>query len=140
MDNATGFLSVSNSSTAGTSASSAFVALDPANLGSTTPLSPGSSVVLYSTETGAYCRVADMPADSNPCTTQSLVCDAPTSAGASTLTWTGSGLSYQGTPLVQLANSTTMVFNSDPACAVPLSDDFSAQPATTGRPVTEQRQ
>ncbi len=88
--------------------------------------------MLYNSATGAYCRVADLPADSDPCTTQGLVCDSPTPAGATSLTWTGNGFTYNGTPLVRLASGSTMVFNSDPACAVPSTGEFSAAPAPTG--------
>jgi hypothetical protein len=90
--------------------------------------------MLVNAGTGLYCRVAPLPADSNRCTTQGLVCDAASAAEATALTWTGNGFTYQGIPFSQLADG-TMVFSSDPLCVVPSSEEFSAVPVTPGEPL-----
>jgi hypothetical protein len=140
VDNITGLVSLSGQDADGTSTSTMFIAQNPSNPSSTAPLSPGSSVILYSAATGAYCRVADLSTgrrrmllDSSSCPTQSLVCDAPTAAGASILTWTGSGLSYQGIPYVQQPGGTTMGFTADPVCSmIGSSSTISVSPVPSG--------
>ena len=55
-------------------------------------------------------------------------------AGASILTYTGTGLSYMGVPLVQLPESGTLVLSSDPACKLPPDGDkFTFPPAQMER-------
>jgi hypothetical protein len=53
------------------------------------------------------------------CATKGIICDQDTIATASILTFTGSGLSYNGVPLVQSPVSGTIILSSDPACTVP---------------------
>jgi hypothetical protein len=73
-----------------------YLAFHPDNLNSTSPIEPYDTAVLRSVETGLWCRLA--PLTSN--TTQiGMICDQPTAATGTTLTYTGDGLSsalYQG--------------------------------------------
>ena len=96
----------------GETAPEQYLAYDPANPASTDPIQPGDTTILKSVETGQYCRLAPSPANS---TQLVVLCDQPTAATATPLTYTGSGLSYNGVPLVatgpgaplMLANTTT---------------------------------
>lgn len=56
------------------------------------------------------------------CATQGVLCDQDSATTATILTYTGSGLSYQGTPLVQSPGSATLLLSADPACSVPGGD------------------
>jgi hypothetical protein len=46
------------------------------------------------------------------------------------LTYTGSGLSFNGVPLVVLPPSMTLVLSADPACTVPGGDKLTLPPAS----------
>ena len=89
-----------------------YTAYSPGNLSSTTPIQPGQTTILKSALTGLYCELQPSPANSSQTV---MVCDLATAAGASVMTYTGSGLSYQGQALVPngaggqlvLANQTT---------------------------------
>ncbi len=69
------------------------------------------------------------------CVTQGLLCDQATSAGASSLTYTSSGLSFNGVPLVVSPGSKTLLLSADPACTVPGGDQLAVEPV----PVSECR-
>ena len=51
-------------------------------------------------------------------------------ATATILTYTGSGLSYNGVPLVEVPPSKTLVLSGDAACTVPGGDKLTFPPAT----------
>jgi hypothetical protein len=63
------------------------------------------------------------------CNTQGLICDQPTISTATILTYTGSGMSYNGVPLVETAPTGTLVLSADPACAVANGGTLSFPPA-----------
>jgi hypothetical protein len=62
------------------------------------------------------------------CATQGVLCDQDSTAAATILTYTGSGLSYQGTPLVQSPGSGTLLLSADPACSVAGGDKLTFPP------------
>ena len=67
------------------------------------------------------------------CATQAIICDQDTIATATILTYTGSGMSYNGLPLVQSPVSKTLLLSSNPACTVPGGDKLSFPPAALSR-------
>lgn len=71
-------------------------------------------------------RTAEVPSG---CATSGIVCDQATAATATELTYTGYGLSHQGTPLVQTPGTSTLVLSSDRACTVPGGGLMSFPPA-----------
>ena len=77
-------------------------------------------------------RNASMQQTSTSCNTQGIICDQPTVATATVLTYTGSGMSFNGTPLVQSTGSKTLILSSDPACTVPNGGILSLPPAIRG--------
>ena len=64
--------------------------------------------------------ISTLPGSTQAAGTQGMVCDQPTAATATVMTYTGSGLSYNGIPLVAtapgqplvLTNSTTFPGNT----------------------------
>ena len=129
------YVNVDNSSAAaypasgsGTSAPETFMAVDPSNPNSTTPISPMQTTVLQSSQTGLYCRLATLGAGPE----MGMICDVETLADATAFTYTGSGLSYGGVPLVStgpgaplvLANTTsaTLDANADHLVFAPTGD------------------
>jgi hypothetical protein len=66
------------------------------------------------------------------CNTQGVVCDQTSPANAVVLTYTGTGLSYQGVPLVVSPVTKTLVLSGDPACTTPGGDKLTFPPATMG--------
>ncbi len=106
-------------------------------------------------QTGKYCRLAQLPSTyplnrpvtqissfksskstsrgllqvPSSCATQGVLCDLDSPTGATILTYTGYGMSYNGVPLVQSPNSQTLLLSSDPACTVPGGDQMTFPPA-----------
>ena len=104
-------------------------------------------------QTGKYCRVAQLPANyplntpvrarsvdgsgarhllqtvPSSCATMGVICDQDSIANASILTYTGTGMSYNGVPLVQSPNTNTLLLSADPACTVPGGDKLTFPPA-----------
>ena len=140
-----------------------YMAYRPSSPTNTTPIQPGETTQLMNMQTGKYCRIAQLPANyplnkpgSRPqrtpssvssagsgrhllqvpssCITQGVLCDQDTIATASILTYTGTGMSYNGIPLVQSPNTNTLVLSADPACTVPGGDKLSFPPATLSFP------
>jgi hypothetical protein len=71
---------------------------------------------------------APFQAASVSCTGQVVLCDQPTPATATVLTYTGSGLSYNGVPLAQTPVSRTLMLSADPACRAPGGDSMTFPP------------
>jgi hypothetical protein len=109
-----GYLSVPNTATAmfpnatatGNSPAEQFV-LTPATGSSTAPVLPGTSTVVQSVATGLYCRVVP--------DTQEIKCDQATPATATPMTYTGSGLVYNGLLLGTSASGQPATFSSTAA-------------------------
>ena len=135
-----------------------YYAYHPANPADTSPIDPGETAQLKNAQTGKYCRVAPLPAGyalgrpvgaaasssteasraggarhllqtPSSCATMGVICDQDTIAGASILTYTGTGMTYNGVPLVQSPISHTLILSADPACTVPGGDKISFPPA-----------
>jgi hypothetical protein len=109
-----------------------YTAFRPANPSDPTPIQPGETTQLRNTQTGLYCRLDALPAglvSPSTCNTQGVICDQPTIATATILTYTGSGMSYNGVPLVETAPTGTLVLSADPACAVVNGSTLSFPPA-----------
>ena len=105
----------------------------PANPADPTPIQPGETTQLKNTQTGKYCRLTQLPAgyvSPTTCNTQGVICDQDTIATATILTYTGSGLSYNGVPLVEVAPSKTLVLSADASCTVPGGDKLTFPLAT----------
>jgi hypothetical protein len=97
-----------------------YVAYRPGSLTDATPIQPGETLQLKNLETGKFCRLAPLPAglvSTSTCSTQGVICDQDSMDGAAVLTYTSSGLSYNGVPLVAAAPSNTLVLSADPACS-----------------------
>jgi hypothetical protein len=105
----------------------------PANPSDPTPIQPGETTQLKNAQTSKYCRLAQLPpglVSPTACNTQGVICDQDTLATATVLTYTGSGLSFNGVPLVEVPPSKTLVLSADPACTVPGGDKLTFPPAT----------
>lgn len=85
-----------------------FYAFNPANTADNAPIQSGHAVILRSQQTGMYCRMAAMPSAGQ----QGMVCDAATPAAAASLTFTGSGLAFNGVPLSATGPSQTLVLDA----------------------------
>ena len=131
-----------------------YFAYHPSNPADPSPIDPGETAQLKNAQTGKYCRVAPLPSGyplntpvraastatgsrhllqtPSSCATQGVICDQDTIATASILTYTGSGLSYNGVPLVQSPISKTLVVSADAACTVPGGSIMTFPPATLG--------
>jgi hypothetical protein len=70
----------------------------------TSPIAPGQPVVLASAATGLFCRLVPFSPGytsfTASATSAALLCDQPSEATAAKLTYTGAGLSANGTPLI----------------------------------------
>jgi hypothetical protein len=109
-----------------------YIASRPGDPTSPTPIQPGETAQLRSAQTGKYCRLAQLPAgyvSPATCNTQGILCDQDSLATATILTYTGTGMSYSGVPLVVLPPSMTLVLSADPACTVPDGDKLTFPPA-----------
>ena len=110
-----------------------YLAFHPDNLNSTSPIEPYDTAVLRSVETGLWCRLA--PLTSN--TTQiGMVCDQPTAATGTALTYTGDGLSYNGIDLVASGPGQPLLLENTTRVPVsgPTADNLTITPALTGEP------
>jgi hypothetical protein len=158
-----------------------YSAYRPDNASDPTPIMPGETTYLRNTQTGKYCRLAQLPAayplktgpavrtrqqlakkpppspkgpvvrtrltspkasssglaagrhllqTPSSCATQGVLCDQDSAANAAILTYTGTGMSYQGTPLVLSPVTRTLLLSADPACTSPTGGLFTFPPAT----------
>jgi hypothetical protein len=108
-----------------------YLAFHPDNLDSTSPIEPYDTAVLRSVETGLWCRLA--PLTSN--TTQiGMICDQPTAATGTTLTYTGDGLSYNGIDLVASGPGQPLLLENTTTAPVagPTADNLTITPALSG--------
>ncbi len=114
----------------GSSKPEEFTLLDAADPSSISPIYPDDGVILMSAQTGLYCRLAPIPATGE----QGVLCDQPSTATATALTYTGTGLSYGGVPLMAPAPGAPLVLaNSTSAPLTPTTDDMAFAP--TGPPL-----
>jgi hypothetical protein len=114
----------------GTTAAEQFIAVHPASPGSTTPIQAGETAILRSVATAAYCRLASSSSDRAQI---GVVCDQPSAATATPLTYTGNGLSYNGVPLAAtVMGGALLLANTTASPATPASVDLSFPTAITG--------
>ena len=133
-DNRTSFSRVGNGN--GTTPPEQYVPYHPGSPSDTTPISRGETVIFRNVHTGLWCRLAPFSGagtGSTQCNTQGVLCDKGSMADATTITYEGTGLSYNGVPLVQLPGSGTLVLSSDASCSVPGGDSFEFPPGKLHR-------
>ena len=129
-DNATG-AAYSGTGT-GSTAPEQYSVYVPGNVNSSSPILPGNTTIIKSLQTGLYCRLAPLPANT---TKLVMLCDQASAAAATNLTYTGVGLSFNGVPLVStgagaplmLANTTsTAPGPSDASLTFPTVGEFNS--------------
>jgi hypothetical protein len=149
-DNATSFAYFSSTGSVDDPAAM-YIAYRPQNPSDATPIQPGEALQLLHQLTGKYCRLADLPAGlvSPPqvvaqdaslrlqarrlalaCIAQGLICDQDSVVTATVLTFTGTGLAFNGVPLMVMPPSNTLVLSSDPSCASPGSSQLTFRPVS----------
>ena len=116
-----------------------FVAQDPANPNSVMPILPGNTTVLKSSLTGLYCRLGAVGTGSE----QGMICDQPTPATATQFTYSGTGLSVGGVPMVSSGPGAPLVLaNTTTSAVISSSGSLSFPPAgpdlAPGTPFTMQ--
>jgi hypothetical protein len=95
-------MSCSNSSSNGSTPAEQFIPYSPT--GSTIIL-PGGGVIWASNQTGMYCRVTNTPTS-----LLTIACDQSSPSSASTFTYTGSTIYFEGRPLIVPAGGSTPYF------------------------------
>ncbi len=105
-----------------------YIAYRPGRLDSPDPIMAGETTIFKNIETGLWCRLAPFSPQAT-CRIQGMLCDQSSPSGATILTYTGTGLAFQGTPLVQQPVTGTLVLSSDPSCREPGGDKFTFPPA-----------
>ena len=96
-------------------------AFHPGDMTDVSPIFPTNPTILRNQQTGLYCRLAPFSPQTT-CLTQGMLCDQSSPSTATVMTYTGTGLAYQGTPLVQEPTTGSLVLSSNPACSVPGGD------------------
>ena len=102
----------------GSTAPEQYRAYDPTNLADTSPIQPGDTTILRSEETGLYCQLRPTPTNA---TQLAVYCDQPLS-NATVLTYTGSGLTYNGIPLVSTGPNQPLLLANTTSVAPAASD------------------
>jgi hypothetical protein len=74
--------------------------------GGQTPIQPGEPVLLRSEQTGLYCLVVAAGSRSQ------VQCDQPSPASATPLTYTGTGVSYNGRPFINPGSGAAVYFGN----------------------------
>jgi hypothetical protein len=127
VSNLTSFATTANGT--GTTALEQFIATNPSSPDSTT-IAPGEEAILRSLATSAYCRLTPMPYNSSQL---GMVCDQPSASTATVLTYTGSGLRYNGMALVTTApGGALLLANTTSSPATPESANLTFPVAITG--------
>jgi hypothetical protein len=124
-DNDTNFGYISKGN--GTTYPEMYIPYRPANLSDPTLIQPGEKTFFKNVETNKWCRLAPFSPQTQ-CETFGMVCDQEQVTGASLITYTGLGLSYYGTPLVQEPGTGVLTLSSNPNCSEPNGDKFSFPP------------
>jgi hypothetical protein len=115
----------------GTTSPEQYLAFHPGNTGDTSPIDPYEPAILQSVQTGLWCRLAPLPSNASQ---TGMVCDQPSAATATPLTYTGDGLAYNGMALVSTGPGQPLVLDNStsPALAGPTADNLALVPALTG--------
>jgi hypothetical protein len=114
----------------GTTPPEMYTAYHPGNEDNPTPINAGETTIFKNIETNKYCRLAPMVPQGG-CNTQGMLCDQLEPSTATILTYTGTGLAYNGVPLVQLPGSGTLVLRNDPKCGEPGGDKLVFPPGAS---------
>jgi hypothetical protein len=111
----------------GTTAPEQYIAYHSNNTANPTPIEAGETTFFKNLLTGLFCRIADF----NPtrtCYSKGMICDQASETTASIITYTGTGLAYNGEPLVQAWDTGTLLLTRDPACSKPGGEFVSFPP------------
>ena len=108
-----------------------YIAYHPNNTSDTSSIDPYESILLKSVETGLWCQLRPLPSNS---TQIGMICDQATPATATPMTFTGSGLSYNGIDLVASAPGQPLLLENTTSAPVAggSTDDLTIAPALTG--------
>ncbi len=106
-DNASAFAYLGSGN--GLSPPEVYYAYHAGNLTLKTPISPGQTLVMSSSQTGLYCRL--LPLLSQP-SLQGMRCDVADPSAATVMTYSGYGLTYNGVPLYASLTGGPLVLNS----------------------------
>lgn len=138
-DNTTNLAYMGNGT--GVSPPERYSAYHPSNLTDTRFIRPGNSTLLKNHATSKFCRLAlgqvvgrrgGGSRQVASCGSQGMVCDQDSAAGATVLTYTGAGLSYDGVALTVLPGSGTLVLPlTGSGCG---ESALSFRPAPSGTP------
>ena len=113
----------------GTTPPELYMAYHASNVTDPALIQPGQTTLLQNVQTQRWCQLRPLPTN----TTQiGMICDQPTSATATVMTYTGDGLSYNGVPLVAAAGSgTTLLLENTTSTPVvgPFADNLSLVPS-----------
>ena len=113
----------------GTTPPELYMAYHASNVTDPALIQPGQTTLLQNVQTQQWCQLRPLPTN----TTQiGMICDQPTSATATVMTYTGDGLSYNGVPLVAAAGSgTTLLLENTTSTPVvgPFADNLSLVPS-----------
>ncbi len=113
MDSATSFVYCPDKNGTGTAPAEQFIPVRPDATSS--PITPGEPVYWQSVQTGRYCRVV-LDAGASK-----IRCDLPQPQGASLLTYTGTGMVFEGRPLVNPGGGAPLYLASPGTPAPPLA-------------------
>jgi hypothetical protein len=116
----------------GSTSPETYYATRPGDPTSTDPIKPGESTVFKNEQTGLYCRLAPYGASgpSVTCPGQGMLCDQASPSTATVLTYTGTGVAYNGVSLSQEPGTGTLVLSSSASCQGP--DTFTFPPSAWG--------
>ena len=129
-DNLTNFAYVGSGS--GTTPPEQYVAYHSGNLSDTSPIDPYETALLQNLQTGQWCQLRPLPTNASQI---GMICDQPSPATATVMTYTGDGLSYNGIALVAPAGpGTTLLLENTTSAPVPgpSGDNLTFVPAPLG--------
>ena len=112
----------------GTTPPERYIPYHPDNPSDTTPIAPGEETIFKNQQTGKYCRLAPLTTQT-ACASQGMLCDQSSPSDATIMMYTGTGLSYNGVPLVQQPVTGTLVLSSNASCSLPGGGTFTFPPA-----------
>jgi hypothetical protein len=122
-DNLTNYAYVGSGN--GTTPPEMFLAYHAGNTSDKNPIEPGQTTLLQNAETGMWCQLRPLPSNTSQI---GMICDQPTPDTATVMTYTGSGLAYNGVDLVAsgpglpllLENTTAVAITNDTLTFVPV--------------------
>jgi hypothetical protein len=105
-----------------------YLAYHPGNLIDGSPIDPYETAILRNVQTGLYCQLRPLPSNA---TQIGMICDQPTPATATIMTYTGDGLSYNGNALVSAGPGQPLLLKNTSSVPVPgpTADNLTFVPA-----------